>query len=446
MIKPFGKLAALLCLSLTAVATPAVAGAQAEIVTDMINLRIQLRGQLMAEHTDFGTGSDRLGSRTDLLLRRFRVTFTGMFDSTYGLSLNAHGAPGNTQSGIVGHGPASAQTDFNDGDLRLLDAYLIANLNEHVNFKAGLTKLPLTRGHLDGCFEAIGIDRSIWTYTGYGSSPIKFSRDIGVNMWGKLFSDRSAYQLAAFQGREGFAKGTHPFSGASVTSSQTPSNSLMYVGRVHYSLLEPEPASSGYEATYFGDLKVLTFGVGMGRESDVLYKNVTSAGVVSNEETVDYNAFTADMLFEYPTSAGTVTLTSAYLKVDFDDVHKTNLNPGDLITTYGGMNGQKDGWYVRGAYLLPAEIGKEGKLQPYGYYEKFNVAALAGVKDQTVTQQAVGVNWYIRGQNVKLTAEYLKNEFAKPTGLIGGRVNASSQPIDLVTETSTLRAMFQVAF
>ena len=446
MIKPLSKLAALTCLVWSAVAMPATAGAQTEIITDMLSLQIQLRGQLLAEHTDFGTGNDRLGSRTDLSLRRFRVTFTGMYDSTYGISLNAHAAPGATASGIVGYGPSTAQTDFNDAGLRVLDAYLIVNLNDHANFKAGLTKLPMTRAHLDGCFEPLGIDRSIFSYTGYGSSPVKVSRDLGVNMWGKLFGDRTAYQLAAFQGREGFAKGTHPFSGAAVTSSQTPGNSLMYVGRVHYSLLESEPGGSGYEATYFGDLKVLTFGVGMGHESDAIYKNVSSAGVVANEETVDYNAFTADMMFEYPTSAGTVTLTSAYLKVDFDDVYKTNLNPGDLITTIGGMNGQRDGWYVRGGYILPATIGKEGKLQPYAYYEKFNLAALAGVKEQTVTQKAVGVNWYIHGQNVKLTAEYLKNEFAKPTGLVGGRVNAAFQPIDLISANSSLRAMFQVQF
>ena len=92
------------------------------------------------------------------------------------------------------------------------------------------------------------------------------------------------------------------------------------------------------------------------------------------------------------------------------------------------------------------KIGREGKLQPYGYFEKFDVAALAGVTEQTVTQKAAGVNWYVRGQNVRFTAEYLKNEFAKPTGLVGGRVNASSQPIDLVTGNTSLRAMFQVAF
>jgi hypothetical protein len=438
---PYTALAALLGMLW---ATPAAA--QTNIITDMISLRIQLRGQMIAEHSDFGTGDDRLGSRTDLRMQRFRLTLTGMFDSTYGFVMNTHAAPGGTKAGITGHTVSSSDTDFNDSGVRLLDAYFIANYNQYANFKFGLTKIPMTRGNLDGCFDPLGVDRSMWTFTGYGSAPIKASRDIGVNVWGRLLGGRSVYQFGAFQGREGFARTTHPFSGATVTSTQTPSNNLLYVGRIHYSLLDPEADGSGYQGSYLGDQKVLTFGVGMGHESEAVYKNVTSAGVVKDQETVDYNALTADMFFEYPTSAGTMTLTSAYIKVDFDDVYKTNLNPGDLLTNYGGVNGQRDGWYVRGAYLLPQKLGKEGKLQPYGYYEKFDVAALAGVKEQTVTQKAVGVNWYIRGQNVRFTAEYLKNEFAKPTGLIGGRVNASFQPLDLVTDNTSMRAMFQVAF
>lgn len=422
------------------------AQAQTDIVTDMISLRIQLRGQLLAEHTDYGTGNDRLGDRTDLRFARFRLTLTGMFDSTYGFQINTQSTAGTTKAGITGYSLSSADTDNNDANIRLHDAYFIANYNEKVNFKIGLTKIPMTRGNLDGCFDPIGIDRSMWSFSGYGTTPIKASRDMGVNLWGRAFGRRTVYQLAAFQGREGFARTTHPFSGATVNSSQTPSNTLMYVGRVHYSLLDNEADGSGYQGSYLGDKKVLTFAVGFGHESDAIYKNVTSAGVVQNEDAVDYKAFTADMLFEYPTESGTYTLTSAYLDVDFDDVHKTNLNPGDRLTNYGGVNGQKKGWYARAGYLFPQKFGKEGKLQPYGYYEKWDVAALAGVTEQTVTQKALGFNYYIRGQNVRFTGEYLMNEFAKPTGMVGGRVNASNQPIDLITENKNFRAMFQVAF
>jgi hypothetical protein len=424
----------------------AVATAQADILeANMVSLRVQLRGQLLAEATDYGSGNDRLDDRTDLRFARFRLTITGMFDENYGFQINTQSFAGTTKGGITGYSLSSADTDNNDANIRLHDAYFIANYSDLLNFKIGLTKIPVTRGNLDGCFDALGIDRSMWSFVGYGTTPIKASRDIGATAWGKLFEGRSVYQLGVFQGREGFTRTTHPFSGATVTSSMTPSDSFMYTGRIHYSFWDQE-ASSGYEGSYLGDLKILTFGIGGAYEADAVFRNVTSAGVVQNDETADFTYFTADVLLEYPTDAGTYTLTSAYIKSDFDDAHYTNLNPGDRLSNYGGVNGQREGYYVRAGFLLPQTFGKEGRLQPYCYYEKFDVAAIAGVTDQTVTQKGLGVNWYIRGQNVRLTFEYLKNEFAKPTGMVGGLVNASNQPITLYTENQNIRSMCQVAF
>jgi len=423
-----------------------VATAHAEILeANMVSLRVQLRGQLLAEATDYGSGNDRLDDRTDLRFARFRLTLTGMFDENYGFQINTQSFAGTTKGGITGYSVSSADTDNNDANVRLHDAYFIANYSDLLNLKIGLTKLPVTRGNLDGCFDALGIDRSMWSFVGYGTTPLKASRDMGVSAWGKLFDGRSVYQVGVFQGREGFTRTTHPFSGATVTSSMTPSENFLYTGRIHYSFWDQE-STSGYEGSYLGDLKILTFAIGGAYEADAVYRNVTSAGVVQNGQTADFTYFTADMLFEYPTDVGTYTVTSAYIKSDFDNVHYTNLNPGDRLSNYGGVNGQREGWYVRAGFLLPQTFGREGRLQPYAYYEKFDVAALAGVTDQTVTQKAVGLNWYIRGQNVRLTFEYLMNEFAKPTGMVGGLVNASNQPITLYTETENFRSMCQVAF
>jgi hypothetical protein len=424
-----------------------LAGAAYADVLDanMVSLRVQLRGQLLAEATDYGTGNDRLDDRTDLRFARFRLTMTGMFDETYGFQINTQSFVGTTKSGITGYSVSGADTDNNDANIRLHDAYFIADYSDLLHFKLGLTKIPMTRGNLDGCFDPLGIDRSLWAFTGYGTTPIKASRDMGVSAWGKFLEGRAVYQASAFQGREGFTRTTNPFTGAAVTSSMTPSENFLYVGRLHYSFWDLE-AASGYEGSYLGDLKILTFGVAASYEADAVYKNVTSTGSVLDSATVDHMGFTADMLFEYPTESGTFTVTSAFIKIDYDDVYKTNLNPGDRLTNYGGVNGQKEGWYVRGGYLLPGTYGKEGRLQPYAYYENFDVAALAGVTEQTVTQKALGLNWYIRGQNVRFTLEYLKNEFDKPTAMVGGRLNANNQPIDFYTENSSVRAMFQVAF
>ncbi len=433
------KLGTLACFAALAVAVPA----QADILeADMQSLRVQLRGQLMIENTDYGTGTDQRGDRTDLRFARFRLTITGMKDDTYGFLINTTSITSGTKTGVTGYGVSAQDTDSNDGNIRLHDGYFIANYYDWLNFKIGLTKNPLTRGNLDGCFDPLTIDRSAFIFSAYGTVPAKASRDIGVNTWGKLADGRVVYQAAVFQGREGFTRTTNPMNQSTVVSSQTPSDNFLYVGRVHYSFWDKED-TSGYEGSYLGDLKILTFGVGAALERAAVYKNVTSAGLVQNSETADYTAFTADMLFEYPTPSGTYTVTSAYLKNHFDDAYLTNLNPGDRSANIASVNGQKEGWYVRAAYLLPQTFGKAGKLQPFAYYENWDFAVIAGVTEQNIKQKAVGFNWFITGNNnVRFTAEYQINEFGKPTALASGTgVNPAG-----FTETKTIRAQFQVAF
>ena len=97
---------------------------------------------------------------------------------------------------------------------------------------------------------------------------------------------------------------------------------------MHYAFLDTE-AGSGYGGSYLGELKVLTIGGGVAYEPKAVYKNVSPAGALLNNDTVDYTAYAADMLFEYPTAKyGTPTVNAQYLKMDFQDAYKTNLNAG----------------------------------------------------------------------------------------------------------------------
>ena len=284
----------------------------------------------------------------------------------------------------------------------------------------------------------------MFVYTAYGSSPAKFSRDLGLVAWGGFQENRLKYFAAVMQGREGITRTTHPFSGATVTSSIEPKSSFEYVGRVHYSFLDAEPGS-GYMGSYLGDAKILTIGGGLAYEPAAVYKNVSPAGVVLNQDTVDYTAYAADLLFEYPGKYGTVTVNAQYLKTDFEDAYKTNFNAGDRLANITGLNGQKDGWFAKAAYILPAKVGKDGLIQPYFLYEDWTFAHLLGIDKQGINQYGGGINYYIRRQNVRLTAEYLKTEFDKPTGLIGGRVDpVTFAPVDKYTEYNTLRIMLQV--
>ena len=336
-------------------------------------------------------------------------------------------------------------TDWNDRDVRIIDGYAIANFSESFQLKIGLTKIPLTRANLDDCFAPLTLDRSMFVYSAYGSSPAKFSRDLGVVAWGGFNDDKLKYYAGVMQGREGFTKTAHPFSGATVTSSIEPKNSFEYIGRVHYAFLEAEPGS-GYQGSYVGEMKVFTIGVGAAYEPSAVYKNVTAAGVVQNTDTVDYKAYAADLLFEYPTkSAGTFTANAQYLKNDFQDAYKTNFNAGDRLANIAGLNGQKEGWFAKGAYLFPGKVGPQGLLQPYFIYEDWKFAHLLGIDNQKINQYGGGINYYVRSQNVRLTMEYLKTEFDKPTGLIGGRVDpVTFAPLDKYTKYNTFRIMFQI--
>jgi hypothetical protein len=160
---------------------------------------------------------------------------------------------------------------------------------------------------------------------------------------------------------------------------------------------------------------------------------------------VDYSAFAADFMFEYPTTAGTFTATAQYLKTDFDDAYLTNMNAGDRLVNIAGLNGQKEGYYVKGAYILPFKIGKQGMLQPYALYEDWKFAHLLGINAQTVKQAGAGVNYYIYRQNVRVTAEYLDTEFGTPTGFIGARVDpVTFAPIDKIQNYKSFRLMLQV--
>lgn len=438
-IPRFGARAALASAALAALLVTGKPAAALDPTFDF-----EVKGQIYAETTDFGTGVDRQGSRTDIHFQRLRLTVTGMLDDTYGFKFQTCGNCGTSKQGALGYAVTAQDTDWNDRDIRIIDGYGIANYAEEFNLKIGLTKIPLTRANLDDCFAPLSQDRSLFVYSAYGTSPAKFSRDLGLVAWGGFLNDKLRYYAAGFQGREGITKTLHPFTGATVTSSPEPTNSIEWVGRAHYAFLDAEPGA-GYQGSYLGELKVLTVGVGAAYEGSAVYKNVDAAGTVLNDETVDYSALAADIMFEYPTSAGTFTATGQYLKTDFEDAYKTNLNPGDRLVNIAGLNGQKNGGYVKVAWLAPVKLFKQVQLQPYFLAENWKFAHLLGINDQKIDLVGGGLNAYIRGQRVRLTSEYFSTEFDKETGFIGGRVNPSTgAPIDRMKEYDTFRLMFQI--
>jgi hypothetical protein len=362
-------------------------------------LQINYEMQLFGQWRDNGSGPDGTDSTSDIYFRRNRLSLRGMMNSKYGFYY-AQEFQGDRYIGALN----TWETPISD--FFVLDAFFIANYSDKFNLRAGLTKDPLVREHNVGCFFPLSLDRSLFVYT---SIP-RVSRDYGVVFWGNFLDQRMQYKVSAMEG---------------IDSANQVSSSLRYTGRIHYSFWEPENLPL-YFSTYLGTKKVLTVGAGYQFETDAAYGNQTLFTLEN-----DYQAWTLDLFAEYPTaSAGTFTFGAAYLDSDFDDAYLG----GDPSPESIGIDGQKNGYYFKAGYLLPNKIGP-GQVQLFGRYENWSFADLGGVQDQEIDWYSLGVNYYLNGQDMRLTFEYAINDFDR---------EVASDPATADFDTATV--MFQFRF
>jgi hypothetical protein len=358
-------------------------------------LMINYEMQLYLQSRDTGSGSSGDSTTNDIYFRRNRLTFRGQATDTYGFVFAVQQEGDNRIQGID-------ETDTQFKNFDVLDAFLAADWTDALRLRVGLTKDPLIREQNEGCFFPLSIDRSLFDYTALSRQ----NRDYGLVLWGNLFDAKVQYRLAAMKGNN---------------SGDDPQSNFRYTGRVHVSLLDPE-SSLVYRGTYLGTKKVLTFGAGYQFESNAVYANLAAKTLPK-----DYSAWTFDGFFEYPTPAGTFTLSGAYLKTDFDGAY----TGGDPDPRSIGINGEKKGWYAKAGYMLPMKVGP-GNIQVFGRYEEWKFAELTGVFDQKIKWFGAGVNYYLKGEDLRISLQYSNNDFNQET----------TDSKDFTTYTAMLQFLF----
>jgi hypothetical protein len=357
-------------------------------------LRINFEVQLYGPWRDTGSGPDGRGDTTDVFFRRNRLTLIGQMTNTVGFVASVQYQGDRRIHEITVTEPRS--------QLDALDAFLTVDAAQGFRLRAGLTKDQLVREHNEGCFFPLSADRSLFVYT-----PLpRLSRDFGVVAWGNAWGSRLQYRVAAMKGND---DGTEP------------SSSLRYTARAHVTLLDPE-ASLVYRGTYLGEKRILTVGGGYQLEPDAVYGNVAAGTLVKS-----YQAWTVDAFLEYPVPFGTFTVSGAWLQTDFDGAYQG----GDPDPRSVGLTGEKKGWYAKAGYLLPGKLWK-GNLQVYARHEGWRFAELSGVVDQQLRWTAAGLNYYLRGQDLRITVEYSRSDFDREV----------AGPIDFDTVTAMIQALF----
>lgn len=332
-------------------------------------LKLEYKGQFQVVNRDTGAGPAGDESATEFNFRRNRLALMGAWGDNFGLYVQTE----YTEDRNI---TAFEVSDGADGNFEMLDAVLRFKLNDSVNLWVGKFKYNLTRENQEACEMPLTLDRSIFI-----RAPFVSTRDKGVALWGNLFDNKFQYRVDAMNGRN--------------DSASSPKSNPRFSARVHLSLLDPE-VNYGYKGTYMGEKKVLTIGAAYQTEAAVAY---------AGTEEVDYSAWTVDAFVEYPFEGiGTFTLSGAYVEYDLEDAY-TNGSPDADVT---GVNGEKNGGYVKVGYLFP-----NMPLQLFARSEGWSFAKLDDVYDQEVSLYGVGFNYYLRGQNLKVTVEYSALDYDK---------------------------------
>lgn len=351
-----------------------------------INYQVQLR----IARSDIGSGPNQDEATTDVYPRRNRLGFLGALNENLAFGVQFEYNGGRNINDLM------VSQEASEYEFETIDAYLVYTVANSFQLRAGKTKHILTREVNEGCFNPLSLDRSVFINGPFD----KRTRDNGIVVWGNIAGDKLQYRLAAM-------------SGNSDGSNKPATAGYRYSGRVHLSLLEPE-TGLGYRGSYLGKKKVLTLGAGYETEADAIY-----ADDVAQTGAENYTAFTYDGFYEVPTEVGTFTLSAAYVKQDFN---KAGLN-GVVDAT--GIDGEKNGSYWKAAYLI-------GKSQIYVRLEDWTFAELLGVADQNVKWNAVGFNYFIKGNDLRVTLEHSTADFKTETSIAR----------DLTVTTLQVQALF----
>ena len=365
---------------------------------DENQLRIDYKGQFQLVQRDTGSGADGGEATTEFNFRRNRIALLGAMGDNIGLYVQTEF----TEDKNIGPLEVS---DGNSSEFQILDAQLRFTYNPMLQVRVGKFKYNLTRENLEECEGPLTLDRSL-----YIRAPLvdDGTRDKGVAIFGNIADGLFQYRADIMNGRN--------------DSISAPDSNLRYSVRGHISLGDAE-SDYGYKGTYLGKKKVLTLGAAYQMESDIAY-----ADLANQTGSVDYQAYTFDLFAEYPIAAvGTFTAAAAYVDYNLDDAYQgADPDPGVV-----GLNGEKKGGYVKAAYLLP-----NLPLQLFARGEQWKFAQLKNVFDQEINSYAGGLNYYFRGQDLKLTVEYAMTDFDQE-GVFAGETTE-----DFNTLTTQLQVMF----
>jgi len=271
----------------------------------------------------------------------------------------------------VGNAGATGVKNINSGFL-IQDAWAQwAFGGKAVALQAGLFLVPTVRQVLTSVSTFLSLDLPTWAQQEGTVEEANGGRDYGVGLNGALLGEHLTYRVGVFSGYRDLPSPLPAPLGPAAGSRNPP----RIAGRLQYDFCDTEYVYA-YNGTSLGKKKVIAIAaVGDGQG--------------------DYKGYGGDFFLDWPVGPGAVTAEVDYMHFNARPfIYEIGTPP--VPTTLP----EQDTVFADAGYYF-----SDLKLQPFARYETLNYDLITNLaKEQT--RYGGGFNYYVFGQNFKMTAYY----------------------------------------
>jgi hypothetical protein len=244
----------------------------------------------------------------------------------------------------------------------------------------------------------------------------QFARQFGVYIKGRF--DKVGYQ---FHLNKPFATNTAMNAAPNIAVDRNTGKSA-YGGYVDYQFLDQESNVLPFRVgTYMGTKKVFNIGAGFYQNTEGTESWADTNAATKTAQKHDILLYSVDAFADLPVGnkerGMAVTAYSVFYNYDFGPNYLRSIgimNTGTLDPTFTGTRAAEGAgdaryaigtggiWYTQAGFLLPKQISKKVRFQPFGAIALKNFDAL----QEQGSYWDIGANAFIDGHHAKLTAQY----------------------------------------
>ena len=331
-------------------------------------------GDVFAFEGRFASGSGEVKDR--FRIRRARINVTGDYAKQFDFKLEGEFTQSDTTLTVRDAGGRTLASSSTRTSFGATDLFANWHAVPEMNVKVGQYKAPFGLEQLTSDTKLSTPERSLVT------TALTPERQIGVMLWGKPLANLWPEQKDLLSYSVGVFNGT----GRNITVNDN--NEFMYVGRVEVQALRSKILNQDAS---------LKFGAnGLSSRDDA--GNTISGALRANSDG-------SISSFNLPSAAErTAYGVDAAFKLGQFDLAAEYISERIGTRTVGGVAPLFTGFRADGYYVQPSYFVIPKKLQLVAKWESFNPGQFA---DDDIHSVTAGVNYYLKGDDIKLLANYI---------------------------------------